>query len=432
MKCFSFVKVSITTISSLILLLFFVSAVAGAKKSGFPIDAGGSCVTDSCHAESGTKKYVHEPAADASGCSDCHGMEREGVHTFNLLAEGGELCAECHEGKAEKEFVHTIVSDGECTGCHDPHQSDNPKQLILPPTAELCYECHDDKGDKEYVHSALSEGDCTDCHDPHQSDNPKQLILPPTSELCHNCHDEGDFVGTYTHEPAREGDCLTCHNPHSADQPNQLVDAVPTLCVDCHGIEMIDQEDTVLTSPNRLFESEEVHLHSPFEQGKCLECHLPHVSGIHKLLRKNYPVMIYSEYSEDAYGLCMECHREMEEVLKEPRTLTGTKFRNGNLNLHQRHVNKKKGRTCKACHHHHGTKNERLIRTTFHFGTMELTLSYEKTESGGSCTSSCHLPVNYDRYDPAEVPFKTTPREGENATPAELEMSRKRDSGKGE
>jgi hypothetical protein len=58
---------------------------------------------------------------------------------------------------------------------------------------------------------------------------------------------------------------------------------------------------------------------------------------------------------------------------------------------------------------------------------MELSINFEKTETGGTCGPSCHVPVNYDRYDPAKVEMKTSPREGKDATPEELEKSRELD-----
>ncbi len=369
-------------ISTLAVSVLLLTASVWGEKGGFPIDVSGSCVSESCHADLGTKKYVHEPAADESGCTDCHEMKKEGVHSFRLIAEGGALCAECHEGKADGKFVHTPVADGECTECHDSHQSDNPKQLVHPPGSSLCF----------------------------------------------SCHDQEDFAGAYTHEPVREGECLECHNPHRADNPNQLVAAVPSLCTGCHGIEMVDQKGTFLTSEKRLFQGGEAVLHPPFEEGACFSCHLPHASRFHRLLKKNYPTMLYAKFSDDTYALCLGCHEEMAGVLKVPRTLTRTQFRNGNLNLHYRHVNKEKGRSCKVCHHHHGTKEQKLIRRTFYFGTMDLVVDFEKTGTGGSCAPSCHVRARYDRYDPAENPMNTTPREGEDATPEELERSRQLDN----
>jgi hypothetical protein len=90
-------------------------------------------------------------------------------------------------------------------------------------------------------------------------------------------------------------------------------------------------------------------------------------------------------------------------------------------------VNREKGRTCRACHHHHGSKNSKLIRQTLPFGKRTLTIRYEKTETGGSCASACHVSVKYDRYDPVENMIKTTPRPGKDATPEELRLSRERE-----
>ena len=114
---------------------------------------------------------------------------------------------------------------------------------------------------------------------------------------------------------------------------------------------------------------------------------------------------------------------EIYPRLKNPRTLADTEFRNGNLNLHYRHVNRPKGRTCTACHTPHGSRQKKLIREAFGFGDRTLPIQYEKTETGGTCATACHGPVSYDRCEPAENGLLTTPREGKDATTEELRKS---------
>ena len=70
-----------------------------------------------------------------------------------------------------------------------------------------------------------------------------------------------------------------------------------------------------------------------------------------------------------------------------------TGFRNGDENIHFRHVNKvDKGRTCRACHEVHASKRPAHIREAVPFGSggWLLDINFEQTEDGGSCAPGCH------------------------------------------
>ncbi len=366
----------IFTLPALLALFLFISSSAFAAPKSFPVDTEGSCITSKCHKGFGKKKFLHEPASEGDECTSCHEAVREGTHSFTLAAKGKDLCFQCHD---EEDFQGKAV--------HEP----------------------------------VSEGACTDCHSPHQSDNPKQLLYPPTKELCFQCHDEEDFAGKTVHGPVKEGKCISCHSPHASNNPKQLLKPVPELCFSCHSAKLKDQAGRNIPPVAPLFRDKNAHLHKPFREGKCLSCHFPHASSNTRLLVRRYPATFYSPYSEKAYSLCLGCHQNFKKVLKEPRTITDTNFRNGNLNLHYRHVARKKGRTCRACHHHHGSENEKLIREGFQFGTRYLPLQYGKLKNGGSCAPACHVKVRYDRDNPQEVPMKVSPRRGKPATANGLE-----------
>lgn len=247
--------------------------------------------------------------------------------------------------------------------------------------------CHDNMGKKKYVHGVGVNGKhCTKCHavinkGEHTFSLPERAV-----ELCSQCH-SGQYIA-----------------------PSDVEGSPPV----------------IITGADVFEEGQETSLHKPFAEGKCTECHDAHESDYYLHLRGSYPEGFYEIFQADAYGLCIKCHKDFGAVLTEPRTLTATQFRNGNLNLHYRHVNKTKGRTCKACHHPHGTENPKLIKTDFVFGLRNLSINFEKTETGGGCGPSCHAAVKYDRYSPVDIIMYTTPRPGRDATQAELRASRER------
>jgi predicted CXXCH cytochrome family protein len=259
------------------------------------------------------------------------------------------------------------------------------KDILLIDTEASCItsSCHADMGKKKYVHAIGVDG-----------------------KQCKRCH-----------EIVKQGE-------HSF---KKLLSETYPLCAKCHSEEFTTPPDIKGTPPKVIFKDKEIKLHKPFAEGKCTECHNAHESNFYKHLKAEYPSEFYASYSQETYSLCIKCHKELEKALTEPRTLTDTKFRNGNLNLHFRHVNKEKSRTCRVCHQHHGSKNPKLIRKDFLFEKRTLTIEYEKTETGGICITPCHIPVRYDRYKPVEIFMKTTPRLGEDATPEELKLSRERE-----
>lgn len=338
----------------------------------------------------------------------------------------GQACLECHALLNQKKFIHPASEEGAgcVTLCHrqaDPalHQFTKP----AGPMAGLCGECHEQPWPGAHQHAPVAAGECTDCHDPHQSDQAK-LLLAPVGELCLRCHGAGTFSGQPSpgqviHGPVKDGNCLACHTPHAGEHPKLLREPVPTLCLGCHAKPLEDFQGMTLPPTKRLFEDPQALLHPPFAAGDCVACHRPHAAARIRRLNANYPGGLYQAYGESSYALCLNCHDA--EAFNAPRTLKATAFRNGNLNLHQRHVNKNKGRSCRACHSPHGSRQPHLLTAALRFGERGLGLSYEATASGGSCVTSCHVRVAYDRLAPVNNPLRTSPRQGEDATPAELQ-----------
>ena len=96
----------------------------------------------------------------------------------------------------------------------------------------------------------------------------------------------------------------------------------------------------------------------------------------------------------------IRCNGNSKIVLAESSTSTG--FRNGDVNLHFVHVNKEKGRSCRACHHEHASNQAKHIRDSVPFGRWTMKTEFTKTETGGGCMTGCHLPYKYDRTTPVE------------------------------
>jgi len=329
----------------------------------------------------------------------------------------------CHADFFKKKHIHPAASKGSsCVKCHKPVEPNKHAFKPIPSNkSELCYTCHDEEDPaKKQVHMPVKAGSCTKCHDPHQSDQAK-LLKKPSPQLCFGCHDEDEFKGKVVHGPAAEGKCLSCHHPHASENERLLANKTPELCFSCHAAQVKDAQGRMLPATKSLFEDKGASLHPPFATGKCSVCHQPHASASGRLLGKGYPADFYARYTKESYGACFTCHSSKK--FEEPRTLTETQFRNGNLNLHHRHVNRDKGRSCGACHSPHGSTQPKLIHPNFQFGEKLLALKYEKSETGGSCTTACHATIRYDRCKPEDIALQTTLRVGSDATQEELKQA---------
>jgi predicted CXXCH cytochrome family protein len=399
-----------------------------------------TCVTSACHQNFKLIKRPHAPVNDS--CLDCH--QKTGEHKFKLMANGRDLCYQCHENKEQKKFVHEGLKSEECQFCHDPHGSDNKALLKTSRIDSLCYKCHDQSsGKRKYVHGPMAAGDCSICHDAHSADHPN-LLLAAKETLCLSCHTDKDFTapGKHVHTPLRKG-CDGCHDSHSSDFPFQLQSTAEKLCGRCHepmlqkivnakskhpavaeGQSCLNCHDAHGSVFARNLKQDPLHLclnchnkpiigsdgkdynvftivtgnkqkHGPVADGNCSACHDPHGADFYKILKLSYPENFYTPYEEGKYGLCFNCHDKM--LAKDEKTDTRTNFRDGNRNLHYVHVNKIKGRTCRACHEIHAGSLPKLIRLETPFGKWDIPIEFEKKENGGSCSPGCHQSFTYDR-----------------------------------
>ena len=356
---------------------------------GLADDQGLNCLK--CHEqiehEVQSSRFVHGPAksGDCTSCHDAHGSGRN----FLLNESYSSLCFSCHKMKSlySGASIHKPVKDGNCGLCHDLHAS-NYKSRLTDGGANLCLACHDNMVSgmtAEFVHEPLIKSGCTDCHDPHSGKDSLRLKAEP-DKLCFSCHEgKKNEISQYTkkHAPANEGKCIECHSPHYSRNQYLLKDKVDNLCFKCH-------KDKELWKKRRF-------QHGPVVQGNCSACHNPHGSDNAFVLRLSFPHKFYTRYEKGKYDLCFNCHKEA--LVTEEKSNTVTDFRNGNINLHNLHVNREKGRTCRACHNIHASNQYDHLREGFMFGTVNIPIYYFKTETGGMCVPGCHSERKYDRVD---------------------------------
>jgi len=415
--------------------LFLIPILTFAQES----DDSGGCAAADCHADVTSVTVIHAPLED--GCETCHEAS-DGEHPggagseFSLVDAVPDLCYMCHDAKNEKATVHAPVDDGDCTTCHSPHGSNQPRMLIVDDGESVCESCHDfEWQEKSMVHGPVQAKMCTSCHNPHQSDNAAllqktpptlcftchediktqaelpvvhaafaedclnchhqhgsdlpSLLLDSDPDLCLGCHDhiEEAVTARNVHKPFREKrKCLQCHNPHAGQHDFMLSGDVPQLCFDCHR----DSPKTI----QPMLKNRQV-VHPPAEDGDCTSCHSAHGSDNKAMLLMRFPDGAYASDGVKSFQLCFECHDT--ELVTAKTTVHATNFRDGKRNLHFVHVNRAKGRSCNLCHEMHASDKHALIAESVNFGNWQLPLNYEKSDTGGSCLPGCHQQVHYKR-----------------------------------
>lgn len=432
-------KVVYIYVSAWVFLLAILSVAANAQ----------TCVSAECHLGSQKYEFLHGPAA-AQQCTVCHTAAPDKIteHTkrpksfidFRSPVENGPVCTMCHNNQMDGQFIHKPVENGDCTSCHNPHGGDNKFFVNGKMEAETCFQCHEDNQmNKAYLHGPVGAGECASCHDPHSSDHQFQLkadkdelcytchgdrkeafnkavVHEPVKEGCTSCHDphgsEAKFhlnskdeetlcfnchaelspevvesiqSATYKHDPVQDGKCGDCHNPHASEYANLLRSDTKILCFECHQ----ELGDKVLNAK---------FIHGPVSSSGCEACHNVHGSKQPFILHEFFPKKFYNGYIEGTYKLCFECHDQ--SILESKTVKEETNFRNGDVNLHSLHVKiKGKGRSCKACHEVHASKQPVQIRKSVPFGSggWELPVKFTKTQKGGTCVVGCHKPKTYNR-----------------------------------
>jgi len=295
---------------------------------------------------------------------------------------------------------HGPYEDGDCSLCHKNKDRKDPGP-ITGSINELCLGCHEDFQKvmaRKSSHVAAKES-CVNCHNPHNAKQSK-LLVEEANALCLSCHESiRNLVATAKVKHAAltmDAKCANCHNPHGANVEHLLTSLPFDLCVNCHGKDGVkDQDGKVLTNMTKLI-ADNPELHGPVAAKDCSACHTPHGGDNFRLLTLEYPPQFYSSYEPKLYALCFDCHED--SILKDAQTTTLTRFRNGSTNLHYLHVNKvERGRTCRACHEVHASKQKHQIRDGVPYGAKGwvLKINFTQTPTGGSCAKTCHETRGY-------------------------------------
>lgn len=297
--------------------------------------------------------------------------------------------------------AHAAFESGDCSLCHQSADARNPGP-VNGAVNDLCLGCHDDFKDilaRKSTHAAATAS-CSNCHNPHNSTQPK-LLVDEVGVGCLSCHEKvRDQVNhsQIKHDAVTTGaKCLNCHNPHGSHVEHLLTQLPMNQCLGCHDKDDVtDHTGRKLTNIKQLL-ADNPRQHSPVASGDCSSCHNPHGFDNFRLLNQEYPASFYAAFEIKNYALCFECHEE--RMITDPETTTQTKFRDGRRNLHYVHVNKaERGRTCRACHEVHAAKQKALLRESVPYGPKNwpLKLNYTKTDTGGTCTKTCHTTRSYN------------------------------------
>lgn len=179
-----------------------------------------TCLT--CHPDKKEGKAVH--TAVGIGCESCHqtiSQKEKAKTTITLLAQGGELCALCHQ--ASKDPVqHGPYKAGQCLTCHNPHSSNFPRQ-IRAAVNTLCGSCHatsqpDVKVNVDARTVSLLDGRTLDL---------TTYEKAPRVEAGHAKKYAAFVVGrplgvNDARKQDAESGCLACHDPHAGKAQHLL------------------------------------------------------------------------------------------------------------------------------------------------------------------------------------------------------------------
>lgn len=318
------------------------------------------------------------------------------------------MTSECHNKLFKTNFRHSPIEARGCTVCHrlgnggQKLPENHPK--IIPIKKEdinkTCLVCHDEFGEKlahkKFTHKALEKNGCTGCHDPHEA-NKKHLTKDEPPALCFGCHKElkESIENAKSHHSVvtEKEACSNCHEEHVSNRKNLLKRAEDDVCLRCHAKDIkLPNGATLIGFTNLIAQNPMVH--KPVK-GKCFSCHMPHGGKGEHLLDVTLPKVFHAKFETAKFSLCFDCHAE--EIATGAKSKE-TEFRNGENNMHYLHLQRgEKSYNCLTCHAVHATKQPNLILDFTNYDGLQAPIKFVKTETGGTCTATCHGPRTYNR-----------------------------------
>lgn len=171
-----------------------------------------------------TEKNIHPPfEAECTSCHKAHGSDEEKL-TIKKVPELCLDCHGDFPEKYDKMAVQhaPVKAKKSCINCHSPHASGESKYLVKNEKT-LCLGCHNKPiktsnnrtiedinfllRSSKVIHAAVEDG-CTGCHNPHASDNENLLSGLYSNEI-------------YTVAKAENfGLCFTCHDKELIEKEN--------------------------------------------------------------------------------------------------------------------------------------------------------------------------------------------------------------------
>lgn len=173
------------------------------------------------------------------------GDERGALVSFDRksptpVAARNATCMQCHEKTARMWWQGSTHESRNvaCTDCHRVmHETTERSNLAKESVIETCGQCHPQQKNAALRSSHMPLGEkkieCTSCHNPHGSPNPKLLLASSVNETCYSCHAEKRGPFLWEHPPVMEN-CANCHDPHGSSHEKMLKVSRPRLCQQCH------------------------------------------------------------------------------------------------------------------------------------------------------------------------------------------------------
>lgn len=218
-------------------------------------------------------EYVHTAVKQGCvACHDPHSEEQKYMLKKKPPELCFGCHEEKKEQLANVTVRHRALDVGKgCLNCHDPHMSNVANNLLMEPL-DLCLSCHNRTyqrkdgtsltnmkkllDENKYHHGPIRQKDCSGCHDPHGSNNfrilrrpyPATFYAPFSPEnyaLCFSCHEETIVLdpetdkltnfrnGTqnlhYLHvnKRVKGRTCRACHETHASNFPKHIRENVP-------------------------------------------------------------------------------------------------------------------------------------------------------------------------------------------------------------